>query len=54
MLAGLHSNRLGLHSSGIIKVVMDRDVWRLSLELLPRNQGRRQKNFQGGGPIEKR
>jgi len=30
-------NRLGLQPSEILEVVTDRDVWRLSLELLPRN-----------------
>jgi len=28
-------NRLGLQPSEMLKVVADRDVWRLNLELLP-------------------
>jgi len=30
-------NRLGFQLSEMLEVVADRDVWRLNLELLPRN-----------------
>ena len=34
-------NRLGLHSSKMMEVMEDREVWRLNLELLPRQPSRK-------------